>query len=581
MTKRMIATLALTVAAAGLAGLAGAASTPERIVFDGNVLFNNIQTGTTQLPWSAATGPCTTGVAITYSVTQLGTSFFTHNRTNTDPKLVDPFNLTNPRWDPQLSSILNAKYATDAVVLNTTSLDPWFEQPNYVGAIPYRFGTPAEDWTTGWTYYNTAGGFGRTDINYAKPLVTLTGPQAVSLTLSASNNYLLRGKVNMLAGTTLTIPAGTYLFGEKATTGYLVIDRGAKIFVNGTKAAPVVLTSDQDPSIGAMAAGDNGGVVIHGRAIANCANTAGGDSCTSEGGAGFFGGGNDADNSGSIRYMRIEYSGKELSPNNELNSLTMNAVGTGTSIEYVEAYFGSDDAFEWFGGTARCKHLVAAGQDDDGLDWQLGYRGRVQYAVVQQHPLRGDKGIEADNSEFNFAAPNRSNPIMTNLTLIGTNPPNTGSVTPNRGIHLRRGTAGTIVNSVVLGFRGPGLDLSDPETFANCPGTAPPVFIQPAVTAVETEQTPLNHRILLAISPNPVFREAKIVFGLPRDGRNVRAQIFDAQGRLIQTLAEGSMTQGAHTLTWTPSDRLPKGHYFFRVQADGGNATSGKLVLVR
>ena len=583
MTKRMIATLALTVAAAvTAAGPAGAASTPERIVFDGNVLWNNSQTGSTPLPYSAASGPCTTSVAITYNVTTLATTFFTHNRTDIDPKLVNPFNLTSPRFDPQLSSPLNAKYVGDAVVMNVTSLDPWFEQPNYVGAIPYRLGDPTQDWTTGWTYYNTAGGFGRTDINYAKPLVTLSGPQAVSLTLSASNNYLLRGKVNMLAGTTLTIPAGTYLFGEKATTGYLVIDRGAKIFVNGTKAAPVVLTSDQDPTIGAMAAGDNGGVVIHGRALANCANTAAGDSCVSEGGAGYFGGNNDNDDSGVIRYMRIEYSGKELSPNNELNSLTMNAVGRSTTIEYVEAFMGSDDAFEWFGGTARCSHLVAAGQDDDGLDWQLGFRGRVQYAVVQQHPLRGDKGIEADNSEFNFAAPTRSNPIMTNLTLIGTNPPNTGSVSPNRGIHLRRGTAGTILNSVIVGFRGPGLDLSDPETFANCPGTAPPVAFQPTVTAVEAEQTTLNHgSIFVAVSPNPIYRDAKIVFGLPRDGRNVRAQIFDLQGRLIQTLAEGPMSKGAHTVTWTPSNRLPKGHYFFRVQSDDGRATSGKLVLVR
>jgi len=582
MTKRMIATLALTLAVVTAAGAALAASTPERIVFDGNVLWNNIQTGTTQLPYSTASGPCTTGVApgtpITYNVTNLGTTFFTHNRTNVDPLLVDPYNLTSPRFDPQQLSILNSKYAGDAVVMNVTSLDPWFEQPNYVGAIPYRFADPTKDWTSGWTYYNVTGA-GRTDINYAKPLVILSGPQAVSRTLSASNNYLLQGKVNMLAGTTLTIPAGTYLFGEKATTGYLVIDRGAKIFVNGTKSAPVVLTSDQAP--GSMAGGDNGGLVIHGRAIANCANTAGGDSCTSEGGAGFFGGGNDADDSGVIRYMRIEYSGKELSPNNELNSLTMNAVGTGTTIEYVEAFFGSDDAFEWFGGTARCSHLVGIGADDDGLDWQLGYRGRVQYAVIQQHPLRGDKGIEADNSEFNFAAPNRSNPVMTNLTLIGTNPPNIGAVTPNRGIHLRRGTAGTILNSVIVGFRGPGLDLSDPETFANCPGVAPAVANQPAVTAVETDQTPISHKLYLAISPNPVIRDTKIVFGLPSDGRNVRAQIFDAQGRLVKTLAQGPMSKGPHTLTWAPSNSLPKGQYFFRVQSDDGHATSGKLVLVR
>ena len=575
MMRRILTTLALIGATIAVAGAALAASTPERIVFDGNVLFNNAAG-----PYSSASGPCTTGVAFTYNVTNLATVQFTRNRV-VDPKLVAPFNLLAPRWDPQQSSPLNCKYsASDVAVLNVTNLNPWFQQTDYVGAVPYRLADPSQDWTTGWTYYNTSGGFGRTDINYSKPLVILTGPQAVSLTLSATNNYLLRGKVNMLAGTTITIPAGTYLFGEKATTGYLTIDRGARIFVNGTKAAPVVLTSDQDPSLGAMAPGDNGGVVIHGRAIANCANTAGGDSCASEGGAGFFGGGNDDDNSGAIRYLRIEYSGKEIAPDNELNSLTMNAVGRNTSIDFVEAFMGSDDSFEWFGGTARCSHLIGAGQDDDGLDWQLGYRGFVQFACIQQHPLRGDKGIEADNSEFNFAAPNRSNPIMANLTLIGTNPPNPGSVSPNRGIHLRRGTAGTIVNSVIMGFNGPGLDLSDPETFANCPGPAPAVFCTPTVSAVD--ESPLNKgRIYMAASPNPLSATTEILFGLPGDRKHVLARIFDVHGRLVQTIAEGPMTKGVHTFTWSPSRNVPTGSYFLRVESEQGVSSSGKLILVR
>lgn len=580
MLKRCLTILAVAGALAAAASHAPAASTPERIVFDGNVLWNNAATGTTPLPWATTSGPCTTTVAFTYTTTQLGTSFFTHNRTDIDPKLVDPFNLSTPRWDPQLSSPLNAKYAGDAVVMDAKSLDPWFENTDYVGAIPYRFADPSQDWTTGWLYTNTAGGLGRTDINYAKPVQILQGAQLANLTLSNANNYLVRGKFEMVAGTTLTIPAGTYLFGEKATTGYIVIDRGAKIVVNGTKAQPVVFTSDQDPTVGGMAPGDNGGIVIHGRAIANCANTAAGDSCTSEGGAGYFGGGNDADNSGSIQYLRIEYSGKELSPNNELNSLTMNAVGSGTSIEYVQAHLGSDDAFEWFGGTGRAKHLVATGQDDDGLDWQLGFRGRVQFAVVQQYPGRGDKGIEADNSEFNFAAPNRSNPILVNLTLIGTNPPTAGAGTTNLGIHLRRGTAGTILNSVILGFRGAGLNLSDPETFANCAGTAPPVLVSPIVTAVETQNV-LGSRNFMLASPNPASGSTNIRFGLSGDRRRVRAQIFDAQGRLVETLAQGPMGKGVHSINWTPSRSLPTGQYFFRLTAEDGVAVSGKLVMVK
>ena len=586
--KRMTlaAILVLSALAAGSAP-SRAASTPERLVFDGNVLWNNIQSGGVQLPFGTASGPCTTSTApltfFTYNVASLGTTHFTHNRTNVDPLLVDPFNVTNPNWTPQPLSPLLCKYGTDAVVMDVTGVDPFFQQTDYVGAVPIPSLTnPQPAWYSGWAYFNNGGGLGRTDINYAKPVVTLQGPQTASMTLSNANNYLIRGKVNMVAGTTLTIPAGTYLFGENATTGYLVIDRGARIVVNGTAAAPVVLTSDQDPSVGAMSPGDNGGLVIHGRAIANCANTVAGDSCVSEGGAGHFGGGNDADDSGIIRYMRIEYSGKELSVDNELNSLTMNAVGSGTTIEFVQAAWGSDDGIEWFGGAAKCRYLVSTAADDDGLDWQLGWRGAVQFAIVQQVPLSGDKGIEADNSEFNFAAPFRSNPRLANLTLVGTNPPTAGTGSSNRGIHLRRGTAGTILNSVILGFRGPGLDLSDPETFANCPGTAPPVYCQPTATSVEVEPAPLRKGAIFAnASPNPLAASTKILVGLGADAADVRAMIFDAQGRLVETLSHGPMVKGLNSITWAPSRSLPTGQYFFKIETEKGQSTSGKLVLVR
>ncbi|HSQ60960.1 MAG TPA: FlgD immunoglobulin-like domain containing protein [Acidobacteriota bacterium] len=580
MLKQTRTILAVSIALAAIAHPAGAASTPERLLFDGNVLFNN-----SSGPYSSASGPCTTDVAVptTVSVTQLATVWFTRNTTTKDPLLVAPYNIASPRWDPQQASPLNAKYSNDVVVLEAKDLDPWFDNTDYVGAVPYRFADPSQDWTSGWLYTNNAGGFGRTDINYAKPVVLLQGAQNASLTLSAANNYLLRGKVNFGAGTTLTIPAGTYLFGEKATTGYLVIERGAKIFVNGTKASPVVLTSDQDPTAGAMAPGDNGGLVIHGRAIANCANTAAGDSCVSEGGAGFFGGGNDGDDSGAIRYMRIEYSGKELSVDNELNSLTMNSVGRTTVFEYIQCHLGSDDGFEWFGGTARGKYLISTGADDDQLDWQLGWRGSIQYAIGQMYPNRGDKGIEADNSEFNYSAPFRSNPAIANMTLIGTNPPTPGAGSSNRGIHLRRGTAARIVNSVILGFRGPGLDISDAESFANCPeqnpAKIPSTLVAPVVTAAETIVGP--GRSFVAVSPNPIQRSAKITFGLSGDRRDVRAQIFDAQGRLVDTLANGPMRQGVHSLQWTPSRSLPTGQYFFRLTAEDGTAASGKLVMVK
>ena len=543
----------------------------ERLIFDGNVLWNNIQSGGVQLPWAATSGPCST---FTYSTTDLGTTFFTHNRTNIDPKLVDPYNLASPRWDPQQLSPLNCKYAGDAVVMAVPN--PWFEQTDYVGAVPYRLTTPTSDWTTGWTYYNVTGA-GRTDVNYSKPLVILQG-QNGSMTLTNTNNYLLRGRVGFVSGSTLTIQPGTYLFGEKATVGYLVIERGAQINAQGTKTQPIVLTSDQAP--GSMAPGDNGGIVIHGRALANCANTAGGDSCVSEGGAGFFGGGNDDDNSGTIRYFRVEYAGKEISPDNELNAWTFNAVGRNTSAEFLEGWFGSDDAFEWFGGTARLKHAVAAGGDDDNFDCQLGYRGFIQFGVCLMYPGRGDKGIEADNSEFNFTATPFSNPTLSNMTLVGTNPPTGGLGSSNIGIHLRRGTAATILNSVVLGFRGPGLTLSDNETFANCPGIPPAVFKQATVTAVEEDQTLPKGTIMMAAGPNPTSSNMNIKFALAGDHRDVRAQIFDVNGRLVEDLARGPMNGGPHSIRWAPKN-LPTGSYFFRLTTEDGQKLNTKLTLVR
>ena len=555
---------------------------PERIVFDGNILWKNSQDGVTAFPWASTSGPCTTSVALTYSTTDLGTTFFTHNRTNIDPLLVDPFNLSTPRWDPQQLSPANCKYAGDAVVMNVP--DPWFDQTDYVGAVPYRSADPNSDWTTGWTYYNVTGA-GRTDINYSKPVVILTGEIFTSMTLTNTNNYLLRGRVGFARGTTLTIQPGTYLFGEKATVGYLVIERGAQINAQGTKAQPIVITSDQVP--GSMAPGDNGGIVIHGQANANCADftSASPESCVSEGAAGFFGGlehggFDDNDNSGTCRYMRVEYAGKEISPDNELNSWTMNALGRGTTMEFLQAFYGVDDAFEWFGGTVRMKHLVAVGGNDDNFDWQLGYRGFLQFGVCQQHPGRGDKGIEADNSEFNFAAQPYSSPIMSNLTLVGTNPPTGGLGTTNRGIQLRRGSAGMILNSIIYGFRGPGLELLDPETFANCPGTSPGVFCQGTLTAVQEGETVLNSgKLYSLVTPNPSSAGMSLRFGLPGDHRHVRAQIFDVNGRLVTTLADGPMTKGMHTIQWAPR-KLATGSYFFRVTTENGQAVNTKLVLV-
>lgn len=581
MHRKLRAALVLALLLPTLPRLANANTRPERLIFDGNMLFNNAQVAGTPLPYANTAGACTLSTVFTYTTKGLADTFMTHNFSNADPKLVDPFNTSAPRWDVQQTSPAMSKYAGDAAVM--TVPDPWFDQTDYVGAVPYRLADPNSDWTTAWTYYNVTGA-GRTDVNYSKPVVILEGEIFTSMTLTNTNNYLLRGRVAFAKGTTVTIQPGTYLFGEKATVGYLVIERGAQINAIGTKAQPIVITSDQVP--GSMAPGDNGGIVIHGQADANCANFHGGspDSCVSEGAAGFFGGlagaagFDDNDNSGQCKYMRVEYAGKEISPDNELNSWTFNAVGRNSSFEFLQAFYGVDDAFEWFGGTARLKHAVAVGGNDDNFDWQLGFRGFIQFGVCLQFPGRGDKGIEADNSEFNFAAVPYSNPTVCNMTLIGTNPPTGGLGSTNIGIHFRRGTAGTILNSIVYGFRGPGLSLNDNETFANCPGTEPAVFHVPTITAVEDQQS--RPAVLTAnANPNPLSRGTNLVFALPGDRKNVRADIFDVSGRLIATLANGPMNGGTHYLRWEPKN-LPTGSYFFRITTENGQTVNRKLVLV-
>jgi hypothetical protein len=164
---------------------------------------------------------------------------------------------------------------------------------------------------------------------------------------------------------------------------------------------------------------------------------------------------------------------------------------------------------------------------------------------------------------------------------VGTNPPTGGLGSTNVGIQLRRGTAGMILNSIILGFRGPGLQLTDPETFANCPGTSPGIFCQGTVTAVEEDQTTLNSgRLYTIASPNPTSSGTNLMFSLPRDRKDVRAQIFDVSGRLVETLATGPMNRGPHNIRWTPK-RLATGSYFFRVTTEDGQAVNTKLVLVR
>lgn len=269
-------------------------------------------------------------------------------------------------------------------------------------------------------------------ITVGDPLEILQGNITTNTTLNASKQYLVRGKVYVQSGVTLTIPAGTVLFGEKDSFGTLVINRGGKIDAKGTAANPIIMTS-QAPK-GFRNRGDWGGVVILGKAYNSNGATTTIEGITGEAGSenGVYGPGAgdamDNDNSGFLQYTRIEFAGIALSQDNELNSLTMGSVGSATTIDHIMVSYGNDDAYEWFGGSVNHKYLIAYSTIDDDFDTDRGYNGKVQYGLVVRDPLIADfSGARAweSSSNSNAVAPTvggtarHSAPKFSHVTVIG------------------------------------------------------------------------------------------------------------------------------------------------------------------
>lgn len=314
---------------------------------------------------------------------------------------------------------------------------------------------------------NTDGGTsGMTGDNCKDGVCILTGTITENMTLKADKKYLLRGGVFVgddKNETILTIEPGTTIFGETSTNGMLVIRRGSKIMAEGSRDKPIVFTSSKPK--GQRAPGDWGGLIINGRARINaCPDDAKGPcEAFGEGGTGYYGGDKDDDNSGVLKYVRIEFAGRLVSPDNELNGIAFQAVGSGTKIEYIQVHKSKDDGIEFFGGTANFKYVLTTSIGDDNLDWTDGWRGKGQFFVAQQYPGVGDNGIEADNNgDKNDASP-RSAPTLSNLTLIGS----PDSKKSDLGILLREGTAAKIYNAVVVGFNEHCLAIDHEETFKN------------------------------------------------------------------------------------------------------------------
>jgi hypothetical protein len=291
---------------------------------------------------------------------------------------------------------------------------------------------------------------------------TLSGNINTTTTLTSDKVWTLKGYVYVTDGAKLIIQPGTTIISDIAEKGALCIERGAQIIAEGTAAKPIIFTSGKN--IGDRSPGDWGGIVILGRAKTNRSSEP-----TIEGGIGRpYGGTNDADNSGVLKYVRIEYAGIAALPNSEINALTLGAVGIGTIIENVQTVYANDDAFEFFGGTVSPKNIYAFATADDDFDFDFGYTGTVTNGIAKRDPQfvdNGDagNGVECDNDGTGSSAQPFTHPKLLNMILIGPNNA-TALANHNLGLRFRRATQFTIKNSVIWGWMKGGLSLESNET---------------------------------------------------------------------------------------------------------------------
>ena len=299
--------------------------------------------------------------------------------------------------------------------------------------------------------------------SYITQSVPVSGTINATTTWTADKRYVLSDFVGVASPAVLTIEPGTVIYGGD-TRATLFIQRGAKIMADGTARRPIIFTSAQ--RVGSRAQQDWGSLVVLGNAPINVA----GGQAFLEGlpsqPAYSYGGNDAADSSGVIRYVRLEFGGFLIATNQEINGLTLGGVGSNTVVDYVEVLHNKDDAFEFFGGTVNAKHLLGIAFADDGLDFDLGYLGSVQYAALIKRAVNdeSDSNIltESDNNAEGSAAAPLTSPRVYNVTSV-----RVASGTGNYGAVLRRNTAGRFYNTVVTGSRLAPVNVRDAATYNN------------------------------------------------------------------------------------------------------------------
>ncbi|WP_459211462.1 multidrug transporter [Aquimarina rhabdastrellae] len=272
------------------------------------------------------------------------------------------------------------------------------------------------------------------------------GTLSQDLTLDANEEYTLTEALLVPSGRTLTINPGVVVKAASGADVYIAVQQGGKIMAEGTSSNPIVFTS----SASTPNPGDWGGLIILGKAPIN--SVTGGDATsTSEIGGLPYGGSITNDNSGTLKYVRVEYSGGSADASSENNGFSFYGVGNGTTIEYIQAFEGKDDGVEFFGGTVNASYISVVGAQDDSVDWTEGYTGTLTNVYIE-HSASHDKGIEGDG--FNTDIGNNSNPVfwsaptVNNITILGR-----GSTNDNEAIRLRAGTRAMFSNVELIGFK--------------------------------------------------------------------------------------------------------------------------------
>lgn len=346
-----------------------------------------------------------------------------------------------------------------------TSQTTFWESTTYKGAFPITDNTSATNWTYNWSNFDPE------NTDYPQTNTVLSNDITSNTTLSGV--ILLQNKVYVTNNATLTILPGTIIRGDYSTQGTLIITKGSKIIADGTQDQPIIFTSNEE--IGLRAEGDWGGLVILGKAVNNqpggFANIEGITPSSNT----QYGGSDDSDNSGILRYVRVEFGGIPLEPNKEINGITFGSVGSSTIIDFVQVSFSGDDSFEWFGGTVNCKHLIAYKGIDDDFDTDFGYRGNIQFGLAIRDNTRydapGDSNcFESDNDATGSSNLPQTAAVFSNFTIVG--PLGDGSqLLPvgekfEKAFRIRRNSSISVFNSLVTGWEK-GLSIEGTATESN------------------------------------------------------------------------------------------------------------------